>query len=52
MELDNVVVAGTRTVLDLDGVTMGHFFQMTPTVMKKMVLSGQVCLSFNTFQAL
>ncbi|KAL4715096.1 hypothetical protein ACJJTC_012143 [Scirpophaga incertulas] len=44
MELDNAVVAGTQTILDLEGVSMGHFLQMTPTVMKKMVVLGEDAL--------
>ncbi|CAH0749101.1 unnamed protein product [Diatraea saccharalis] len=40
-ECDNAVIAGVKTILDLDNVTMGHFFQMTPVTMKKMVVSGQ-----------
>ncbi|RVE51216.1 hypothetical protein evm_004181 [Chilo suppressalis] len=43
-EYDNAVVAGVRTILDLEDVTMGHFFQMTPLTMKKMVVSGQDAL--------
>ncbi|KAJ8729543.1 hypothetical protein PYW08_001124 [Mythimna loreyi] len=38
---DNATVAGGQSVLDLEGVTMAHFMQMTPVVMKKMVTLGQ-----------
>ncbi|XP_068620796.1 uncharacterized protein [Battus philenor] len=41
MEDDNYVVAGGQFILDLDGVTMSHFLQMTPTTIKKMVVSSQ-----------
>ncbi|KAL0894647.1 hypothetical protein ABMA27_013201 [Loxostege sticticalis] len=43
-EDDHSVVAGMQTILDLEGVTMSHFFQMTPLQMKKMVVSGQDAL--------
>lgn len=48
MEDDNAVVSGIVSILDLDGVKMGHFLQMTPMLMKKMVVSGQVkkCYSY------
>lgn len=39
---DHATVAGTRFIVDLKGVTMGHFTQMTPAIIKKMVMSGQV----------
>lgn len=42
MEDDQSVIAGQRFIIDLNGVTMGHFTQMTPSVIKKMVMSGQV----------
>ncbi|CAK1603321.1 unnamed protein product [Parnassius mnemosyne] len=41
MDDDNMVVAGLHTILDLEGVTMGHFLQMTPMLMKKMVVLTQ-----------
>ncbi|GBP41111.1 Alpha-tocopherol transfer protein [Eumeta japonica] len=41
MEDDQFVVSGARSILDLDNVTMAHFTQMTPMLMKKMVVSGQ-----------
>lgn len=44
MEDDNLAVAGSQTILDLDNVTMSHFLQMTPMVIKKMVVATQVKL--------
>ncbi|CAH0749103.1 unnamed protein product [Diatraea saccharalis] len=41
MEDDNAMIAGIRAILDLEGVTMGHFLQMTPIQMKKLVISLQ-----------
>ncbi|XP_023953658.2 alpha-tocopherol transfer protein-like [Bicyclus anynana] len=38
---DNMTVAGVQTILDLEGVTMGHFLQMTPSVMKRMAVLSQ-----------
>nr|XP_049708172.1 alpha-tocopherol transfer protein-like [Helicoverpa armigera] len=38
---DNATVAGGQSILDLEGVTMAHFLQMTPVTMKKMVVFGQ-----------
>ncbi|CAK1549784.1 unnamed protein product [Leptosia nina] len=40
-EDDTPGICGVRTILDLKGVTMGHFTQMTPATMKKMVVLGQ-----------
>lgn len=40
-EDDNATVAGGQSILDLEGVTMAHFMQMTPVTMKKMVVLGQ-----------
>nr|XP_053605471.1 alpha-tocopherol transfer protein-like [Plodia interpunctella] len=45
-EDDQAIVSGIRTVLDLNNVTMTHFLQMTPMVMKKMVVSGQDATPF------
>ncbi|KAL4715179.1 hypothetical protein ACJJTC_012226 [Scirpophaga incertulas] len=39
MEDDNAMVAGLRVVLDLEGVTLGHFVHMTVIQMKKLVIS-------------
>lgn len=44
MEDDQALVSGIESILDLDGVTMAHFLQMTPIQMKKMVVSSQVRL--------
>ncbi|XP_075992123.1 alpha-tocopherol transfer protein-like [Anticarsia gemmatalis] len=41
MEDDNATVAGAVSILDLEGVSMAHFLQMTPVTMKKMVVMGQ-----------
>ncbi|KAL4718926.1 hypothetical protein ACJJTC_000009 [Scirpophaga incertulas] len=41
MEDDNAMVAGLRVVLDLEGVTLGHFVHMTVIQMKKLVISLQ-----------
>nr|XP_034828393.1 alpha-tocopherol transfer protein-like [Maniola hyperantus] len=41
---DTMVVAGVRTILDLEGVTMAHFFQMTPGVIKRMTVLAQDAL--------
>ncbi|XP_026324471.1 alpha-tocopherol transfer protein-like [Hyposmocoma kahamanoa] len=46
MECDNATITGTQGVLDLDGVTIGHFVQMTPSVIKKMVVTTQESLPF------
>ncbi|VVC91869.1 unnamed protein product [Leptidea sinapis] len=43
-EDDSGVIVGRRTILDLEGVTMGHYVQMTPSLMKKMVILGQDAL--------
>lgn len=42
MEDDTVVISGFRTILDLEGVTLAHYLQMTPAVMKKMAVLSQV----------
>lgn len=39
---DQSIIAGLRWVGDLNHATLGHFTQMTPSVMKKMVVLGQV----------
>lgn len=49
MEDDNCIVAGIRAVLDLKGVTLGHFMQMTPIQMRKLVVSLQVIQNFKLF---
>nr|ATY51904.1 CTD6 [Heliconius melpomene] len=40
-EDDNVIVSGMRTILDLEGVTVAHYLQMTPAVMKRMAVLSQ-----------
>lgn len=42
MENDNSVVAGFKSMMDLEGTTMAHFLQMTPIQMKKMIVFSQV----------
>lgn len=42
MDDDHTTVAGVEGILDMEGATMGHFLQMTPVTMKKMVALGQV----------
>lgn len=41
-EDDNVIVSGMRSILDLEGVTVAHYLQMTPSVMKRMAVLSQV----------
>lgn len=43
-EDDTLIVAGSVTILDLDNVTTGHFTQMTPTQMRKMMAMGQASI--------
>ncbi|CAH0603258.1 unnamed protein product [Chrysodeixis includens] len=38
---DNAIVAGSQSILDLEGVTMAHFLQMTSSTMKKMIVMSQ-----------
>ncbi|XP_060807666.1 uncharacterized protein LOC106142999 [Amyelois transitella] len=40
-ENDNASVAGVRGIMDMEGTTMAHFMQMTPTMMKKMAVFSQ-----------
>lgn len=47
MEDDDAVVSGVTAIIDLEGVTMGHFLQMTPLQMKKMTVVGQVKYNYN-----
>lgn len=47
MEDDQSVIAGQLFIIDLSNVTLGHFTQMTPSVVKKMVISGQVIYEIN-----
>ncbi|KAI8432592.1 hypothetical protein MSG28_013579 [Choristoneura fumiferana] len=46
MEDDDAVVSGVMAIIDLEGVTMGHFLQMTPLQMKKMTVVGQDATPF------
>ncbi|CAB3231192.1 unnamed protein product [Arctia plantaginis] len=41
MDDDYTTVAGVEGIADFDGTTVGHFLQMTPVTMKKMVALGQ-----------
>lgn len=41
-ENDNFIITGSRTILDLDAVSLSHFMEMTPSIMKKMVVTSQV----------
>jgi len=41
---DHIVVAGMRVIIDLKNVGIGHFTQMNPSNVKKMVASGQDAL--------
>lgn len=41
IEDDNTIVAGQIGVCDLQGVTMAHFLQMQPSLMKKMTMLMQ-----------
>ncbi|CAD0196268.1 unnamed protein product [Chrysodeixis includens] len=41
LDNDNAVVAGGQGIMDFEGASMSHFLQMTPSVMKKMVVMGQ-----------
>lgn len=41
-EDDNAIITGTRNIVDLNEVTFAHFMQITPSVMKKKVVTAQV----------
>lgn len=41
LEDDNMVVAGDLGIIDLANVTASHFFQVTPTMLKKVMLLKQ-----------
>ncbi|XP_050361887.1 uncharacterized protein LOC126781108 [Nymphalis io] len=41
MEDDATVISGVRTIMDLEGVTLAHYLQMTPAMMKKMAVLSQ-----------
>lgn len=42
LEDDQLMVNGGISIMDLKGTSMAHFTQFTPTIMKKMVVAGQV----------
>lgn len=42
MDDDIFTVNGVVNIMDMKGATMSHFTQMTPLMMKKMVVAGQV----------
>lgn len=42
LEDDAYMINGCINIIDLEGITMTHFMQMTPTVLKKLVIAGQV----------
>ncbi|XP_077292354.1 retinol-binding protein pinta-like [Arctopsyche grandis] len=46
MEDDQAVVAGHLHIVDLTNVGMSHFTQMTPSIAKKVVMSGQDAMPF------
>lgn len=41
LEDDNMTVAGDMGIIDLANVTAGHFFQITPSILKKVLLLKQ-----------
>ncbi|KAJ8729544.1 hypothetical protein PYW08_001125 [Mythimna loreyi] len=41
LEDDAFMVNGFINIIDLEGITMGHFTQLTPTLLKKLVIAGQ-----------
>ncbi|XP_077292070.1 retinol-binding protein pinta-like [Arctopsyche grandis] len=46
MEDDQAVVAGQLHIADMTNVGMGHFTQMTPSIAKKVMMSGQDAMPF------
>lgn len=46
VEDDVHMVCGGIGVMDLEGASMAHFSQMSPALMKKMTVLGQVTLMF------
>ncbi|XP_077291627.1 retinol-binding protein pinta-like [Arctopsyche grandis] len=46
MEDDQAVIAGQLHIADMTNVGMGHFTQMTPSIAKKVVMSGQDAMPF------
>lgn len=47
LEDDIACVFGIKIVTDYEGVTMSHFVQGTPSMLKKMVAVSQVCMQAN-----
>lgn len=47
VEDDVACVLGTKIVTDYEGVTMSHFVQATPSLLKKMVAVSQVSMKFS-----
>lgn len=45
---DQTVVSGQIYIIDLDNVGMNHFTQMTPSLIRKMVMSRQVSCNDST----
>ncbi|XP_064292148.1 alpha-tocopherol transfer protein-like [Plodia interpunctella] len=41
LEDDAFLVSGVINIVDMQGATVAHFLQMTPTMMKKMLVTGQ-----------
>lgn len=42
MEDDQFVIAGSKVLADMGNMSMGHFTQVTPSILKKLVMTGQV----------
>lgn len=42
MDDDQLVIAGSKILADMNNMTMSHLTQVTPSLLKKMVISGQV----------
>lgn len=42
MEDDIFTVNGAVSIIDMKGITISHFTQVTPLMVKKMVVAGQV----------
>ncbi|CAB3231191.1 unnamed protein product [Arctia plantaginis] len=38
---DHMTVSGIESIGDMEGLSLGHFLQMTPVVIKKLVAAGQ-----------
>lgn len=47
LEDDIACVFGIKIVTDYEGVTMSHFVQGTPSMLRKMVAVSQVCMQAN-----